>query len=97
MLIPYSQCDQYTGKYLRHAESFAKIDSVSFLLFFDSLFRLTPMPLEKQIIFLALIYLKAFIILIIEWARFSLNFKHLPRYNLSKLERFDEFLTFYIG
>ena len=35
--------------------------------------------------------------LILEWAHFPLNFKQLPRYDLSKLERFDEFLAFYIG
>ena len=55
------------------------------------------MPLERQNIFLALMYLKALIILILEWAHFPLNFKQLPRYDLSKLERFDEFLALYIG
>ena len=55
------------------------------------------MPLERHNIFLALMYLKALIILILEWPRFPLNFKQLPRYDLSKLERFDEFLAFYIG
>ena len=39
----------------------------------------------------------AFIILILERVHFPLNFKQLPRYDLSKLERFDEFLAFYIG
>ena len=76
------------------------IDDVLFLLFyghFDSLFRLTPMPLERQNIFLALMYLKALIILILEWAHFPLHVKQLSRYDLSKLERSDEFLAFYIG
>ena len=87
-------------EYLRHTESFAKIDSVSFFMcfgHFDSLFRLTLMPLKIQNIFLALMYLKALIILILEWAHFPLHFKQLSRYDLSKLERFDEFLAFYIG
>ena len=55
--------------YLHHTESFPKIDCVSFLLcfgYFDSLFRLTPMPLERHNIFLTLMYLKAIIILILE-------------------------------
>ena len=44
-------------EYLRNTEPFAKIDSVSFFMcfgHFDSLFRLTPMPLKLQSIFLAL-------------------------------------------
>ena len=42
-------------------------------------------------------YLKTLIILILKWAHVPLNFKQLPRYDLSKLERFDELLAFYIG
>ena len=48
------------------------------------------MPLKLQNIFLALMYLKA-LIWIVEWAHFPLNFKQLSRYDLSKLERLDDF------
>ena len=81
-------------EYLPHTEPFAKIDSVSFFMcfgHFDSLFRLTPMPLERHNIFLTWMYLiKALLLLNLEWAHFSLNFKQFPKWPV-------KFIPFHIG